>query len=97
MKRTAVLVNVARGGIVVEEDLIWALKSRTITAAAVDVFEQEPLPSRSPLLENIDNLVVTPHIAAIASDTARPTIARIFRNILAVSRGEALPESDLVA
>lgn len=96
MKRSAVLVNVARGGIVVEDDLIWALKNRIITAAAVDVFEQEPLPADSPLLQPIDNLVVTPHIAAIAADTAIPTLERIVRNIVAVSKGEDMPQTDVV-
>jgi D-3-phosphoglycerate dehydrogenase len=97
MKRTAVLVNVARGGIVVEDDLAWALKNRIIAAAAVDVFETEPPRADSPLLEPLDNLVITPHLAAIASDTFAPTLQRIFRNIVSVSRGEAVAEGDLVA
>ncbi|WP_342364322.1 NAD(P)-dependent oxidoreductase [Terrarubrum flagellatum] len=96
MKKTAVLVNVARGGIVVEEDLIWALKNKVITAAAMDVFETEPLPSDSPLLQPLDNLVVTPHLAAIAADIFEPSIKRIFHNMLCVSRGEPVPEKDLV-
>ncbi|MDM9627879.1 2-hydroxyacid dehydrogenase [Rhizobium sp. S152] len=96
MKPSAVLVNVARGGIVVEKDLIWALENRIIAAAAVDVFEQEPLPADSPLLRPIDNLVLTPHIAAVAADTFAPTLQRIFRNIVSVAKGEAIAEGDRV-
>ena len=55
MKPTAVLVNVARGGVVAEQDLARALRDGVIHAAAVDVYEIEPLPADSPLL-HIDNL-----------------------------------------
>lgn len=96
MKKTAVLVNVARGGIVVEPDLIEALKAREIHAAAFDVFEIEPLPSDSPLLQ-LDNLVVTPHLASLASDNFEKTVNQMFGNIARVSRGEPVPERDIVA
>ena len=96
MKRTAVLVNVARGGVVVEADLVWALRNRVIQAAAMDVFETEPLPPGSPLL-GLDGLTVTPHIAAIAADTFEKTVRQMFGNIGRVSRGEPLPARDAVA
>ena len=57
MKPHAVLINVARGGVVNERDLHWALKTRVILGAATDVYDIEPLPPESPLLE-LDNLVV---------------------------------------
>lgn len=95
MKRTAVLINVARGGVVVEPDLIWALQNRVIHAAAMDVFETEPLPADSPLLR-LDGLTVTPHIAAIASDNFDKTVRQMFGNIERLSRGEAVPERDVV-
>jgi D-3-phosphoglycerate dehydrogenase len=95
MKKTAILVNVARGGIVAENDLIEALRARQIAGAAMDVFETEPLPSDSPLL-GLDNLVVTPHLAAIASDFFAPTVRRMFDNIARVSRGETVPERDSI-
>lgn len=63
MKDTACLINVARGGIVDEEALYEALKSRSLWAAGLDVFEQEPLPLDSKLLE-LDNLTVLPHIGS---------------------------------
>lgn len=95
MKPTAVLINVARGGVVAEQDLAWALRNRVIHAAAVDVYEIEPLPPGSPLL-HIDNLTLTPHLGAMAADTFAPTVRRMFENIVRVSRGEALPALDVV-
>jgi phosphoglycerate dehydrogenase-like enzyme len=95
MKKTAILVNVARGGVVVENDLFDALKNGTIQAAAMDVFSIEPLPADSPLL-TLDNLVVTPHLAAVTADTFEPTVRRMFENIRRVSSGEALPPLDVV-
>lgn len=95
MKRSAILVNVARGGIVVEADLVAALKAGEIAGAAMDVFSVEPLPADSELL-TLDRLVVTPHLAAIASDTFAPTVRRMFHNIACVSRGEPVPANDVV-
>jgi phosphoglycerate dehydrogenase-like enzyme len=95
MKRSAILVNVARGGVVVEDDLVEALRQRHIQAAAMDVFSVEPLPGDSPLL-TLDNLVVTPHLASVTADTFEPTVRRMFENIRRVASGEALPEADVV-
>jgi phosphoglycerate dehydrogenase-like enzyme len=95
MKRSAVLVNVARGGVVNEADLCEALKARTIRAAAMDVFSVEPLPGDSPLL-GLDNIVVTPHLAASTADTFEPTVRRMYRNMEHVARGEPVPALDSV-
>ena len=95
MKPTAVLINAARGGIVVENDLVWALRNDVIHAAAVDVYDTEPLPADSPLL-GIDNLTLTPHLGAINADTFVPNATRMFGNIARVSRGEAIPALDVV-
>jgi len=96
MKPTAVLVNVARGGVVAEDDLVWALKNGVIHSAAMDVYEIEPLPPDSPLLQPIDNLTVTPHLAAIAVDVFASSVQQMMHNILCVSRGEPVPERDSV-
>ncbi|MGI4796177.1 MAG: 2-hydroxyacid dehydrogenase [Janthinobacterium lividum] len=96
MKRSAVLINVARGGVVVEADLIAALQDRVIHAAAMDVFATEPLPSDSPLIAT-PGLVLTPHIAAHAVETFEPTVRQMFGNIQRVSRGEPISAKDLVA
>jgi D-2-hydroxyacid dehydrogenase (NADP+) len=60
MKKTAYLINVGRGPLVVEADLVEALRSRQIAGAALDVFDQEPLPAESPLWD-LENLLITPH------------------------------------
>ena len=62
MKRSAYLINTSRGAIVDQAALIKALREGWIAGAALDVFEDEPLPGDSPLL-NMDNVVVTPHVA----------------------------------
>lgn len=95
MKKTAVLINVARGGVVNEADLVEALRAREIAGAAMDVYAVEPLPADSELL-TLDNLVVTPHLAAMAADNFAPTVKRMFDNMQRVSRGEPVPERDLV-
>lgn len=64
MKPNAMLVNVARGGIVVEDDLYTALKEGIIKGAAFDVWEHEPLDEKEMKLLELDNLVVTPHLGA---------------------------------
>ncbi len=96
MKPTAVLVNVARGGVVNESDLYTALKTRVIRGAAMDVFSIEPTPPDNPLL-SLDNIVVTPHLAAVTADTFEPTVRRMFRNIALVAEGGDVPELDRVA
>lgn len=62
MKKTAVLVNVARGAVVDEAALISALAARTIAGAGLDVFEEEPLPATSPLWQ-MDNVIISPHVS----------------------------------
>ena len=63
MKRDAYLVNVSRGPLIVEEDLIKALKQKRIGGAALDVFVQEPLPRRSTFWR-LENVLITPHTAS---------------------------------
>ncbi|MDQ3389286.1 MAG: ACT domain-containing protein, partial [Gemmatimonadota bacterium] len=66
----AVVVNMARGGIVDEEALVEALRSAKIGAAALDVFDQEPLPPDHPL-RTVPNLLLTPHLGASTRDAQR--------------------------
>jgi D-2-hydroxyacid dehydrogenase (NADP+) len=63
MKRSAVLINVGRGAILDEQAVIAALRDGVIAGAGLDVFEQEPLPTDSPLW-GMENVVVTPHFSA---------------------------------
>jgi phosphoglycerate dehydrogenase-like enzyme len=67
MKPTARLVNTSRGPIVIEADLIAALQSGKIAGAAVDVFDQEPLPPDHPF-RGLPNLLATPHIGYVSRD-----------------------------
>lgn len=62
MKPTASLVNIARGPVVVEAALIQALREGWIAGAALDVFDQEPLPAESPLWD-LENVILSPHIS----------------------------------
>lgn len=63
MKKGGFFINVARGAVMVEKDLLQALKSGHLAAAALDVFEQEPTPSNNPLLR-LPNVVLSPHAAS---------------------------------
>jgi D-3-phosphoglycerate dehydrogenase len=67
MKKTARIINCARGGIIDELALAKALESKRIAGAALDVFEEEPLPADHPLLK-LDNCVVTPHLGASTTE-----------------------------
>lgn len=95
MKPTAVLVNVARGGVVVERDLAEVLRARGIRGAAMDVLSIEPLPAASELL-SLDNIVVTPHIASATADTFEKNVTWMFDNMARVARGEPVPDRDRV-
>jgi lactate dehydrogenase-like 2-hydroxyacid dehydrogenase len=83
MKPTSILLNTGRGGIINERDLVKAMDEELIAAAALDVFEKEPLPEESPLLlvRNRDRLVLTPHIAWAAVESRRRLIDGVYKNI----------------
>ena len=61
-QRSPGFINIGRGDIITNESLITALQQKWISAAFLDVFEQEPLPPSSPLWD-MDNVTITPHIA----------------------------------
>ncbi|QOG21091.1 D-2-hydroxyacid dehydrogenase [Bradyrhizobium sp. SEMIA] len=67
MRRSAFLINIARGSVVVESELVAALHAGTIAGALLDVFEREPLPIDSPLW-TMPNVIVAPHISGYPSD-----------------------------
>jgi len=90
MRPGAVLVNVARGGIVDETALAAALASGRLGAAALDVFATEPLPPTSPLLA-APNLVLTPHIGSASVRTRVRMADLAVDNLLAGLRGERMP------
>ena len=86
MKRKGVLINVARGGHIVRQDLIAALDSGQLSHAYLDVFETEPLPQNDPLWTH-PKVSITPHTAALTEP--RTAVPKIVENIERVRRGEA--------
>jgi D-3-phosphoglycerate dehydrogenase len=82
----AFLVNTARGGLVDEAALVAALQAGQIGGAGLDVFEEEPLPPESPLRQ-LDNVVLTPHVAGTSAAGLRAMTERCVDNLLALTRG----------
>jgi glyoxylate reductase len=89
MKPTAILVNVARGGVVDTDALTEALATRRIYAAALDVTDPEPLPRDHPLLK-LDNVTITPHLGSATEQTRRRMAEMSVENLIAGLAGETL-------
>ncbi len=87
MKPTATLINTSRGEVVVEADLIAALKSHTIAGAALDVRASEP-PKRGEL-EDLPNLILTPHVAAFTHEAQERVTRAICEDVCRVLDGKA--------
>lgn len=94
MKRGAVLINCARGGLVDEAALAAALSDGHLFGAGIDTFSIEP-PVGSPLLA-LENTVVTSHLAGATLDNFAGVVARAVENAKAVLRGDPLPATDVV-
>ena len=89
MKKTACLINVARGSIVVESALIRALRENWIAGAVLDVFDNEPLPQESPLW-TLENLIITPHTAGNLQDYPEHVMEIFGENYLRWKAGKPL-------
>ena len=87
MKRSACLINVARGGIVDEADLAQALRDGILGGAAVDTFLVEPMPADSPLFE-APNVLLTPHTAGATNECVVEAVGRSLENVRRVLQGE---------
>ena len=90
MKKTAVLINVARGPVVNNTDLYEALMAGEIAAAGLDVVEKEPLQLSNPLstLKDSNKLIITPHLAWASVEARTRCVEEVGRNIAAFQRGE---------
>ena len=81
MKPGVMIVNCARGGIINETDLVEALKTKRVAAAAFDVFEEEPIKGGHPLLQ-LDNFICTPHIGASTNEAQENVAVGIAEQIV---------------
>ena len=94
MKDGVYLVNTARGKIIDQPALIDALKKGKVAGAALDVFEEEPLNPSNPLT-SMDNVILTPHLAASSREAMRRMAVQAAEGVMAVLRG-GIPESPVV-
>lgn len=90
MKRTACLVNVARGAVVDQEALVELLVAGDIAGAALDVFTHQPLPADSPLY-GLENVLLSPHMAGITDDSLQAVGFSVAKQVKQLLHGE-LPE-----
>lgn len=81
MKKTAILINCARGGIVDSKSLAEALNNNKILGAGIDVFEMEPPLSKEHPLLNAKNIILTPHIGYISEESFENRVKIVFENI----------------
>jgi glyoxylate reductase len=85
MKRSAYLINTSRGPVVDEAALVWALKSRIIAGAGLDVYENEPLVH--PELLTLENVVLAPHLGSATTETRTAMADLAVKNVVAVLAG----------
>jgi len=89
MRRGAILINTARGGLVDEAALVTALCSGHLRGAGLDVFDHEPVDPDNPLL-GLPNVVIAPHMAWLTPETLDRSLAAAFENIRRLKAGEPL-------
>jgi glyoxylate reductase len=89
MKPTAYLINTSRGPVLDEAALVEALKNKTIRGAAIDVYEKEP--ALTPGLAELDNIVLTPHIASASLETRSKMAEMAAENIIAALENQTPP------
>ena len=89
MKPTAMLINVGRGGVIDEKALIEALSSGKLAGAALDVFEQEPLPPESPLW-GLENVIISPHVSGASVNYHNKAANLFIENLHRFLEGQPL-------
>ena len=90
MKKTALLINVARGAVVNNADLAWAINENMIAGAGLDVLCEEPMSRNNPLVQFKDSnrLIITPHIAWATVEARTRLIEEVYLNLKAFTMGE---------
>lgn len=90
MKKTAILLNVARGPVVNNSDLYWALQNGEIAAAGLDVLEKEPITSDNLLgrIQDSNKLLITPHMAWATIEARTRIVTEVYKNIQAFLDGK---------
>jgi D-3-phosphoglycerate dehydrogenase len=86
MKSDAILINASRGGVVNDTALVKALQSQKIAGAGLDVFNEEPVPADHPLLK-LENVILTPHSAALTSECVTRMATEAAKCVLDVFAG----------
>lgn len=89
MKPEAFLINTSRGQLVDEDALVHALESGKIAGAALDVYDEEPLPAQH-RLRRVQNLVLTPHLGYATKENIRQAYGQAVENIHAYIKGKPL-------
>lgn len=92
MKRGIKIINCARGGIIEETSLIWALEEGIVSGAALDAFSQEPLDPSNPLLR-MKNVICTPRIASRTKEAENEVAVGVAKGVLAALRSEPVATS----
>ncbi|XP_035174065.1 probable 2-ketogluconate reductase [Oxyura jamaicensis] len=95
MKPTATLINISRGLVVDQDDLVEALQNKVIKAAALDVTYPEPLPRDHPLLK-MENVLITPHIGSATTKTRRLMMENMTESIQAALKSLPIPHEVLL-
>ena len=89
MKQRSIIVNTSRGPIIKESDLIDALNNQIIAGAALDVYDQEPLPKDHPI-RNTKNTILTPHIGYVSSEAYELFFQGYLKVIESFLRGKTI-------
>jgi D-2-hydroxyacid dehydrogenase (NADP+) len=96
MKRSAFLINIARGNVIDEGALIEALRARRIAGAGLDVFATEPLPAASPLWA-LDNVILTPHVGGLSDVYVEQVVPVLLDNLRAYRAGDRAAMRNVIA
>lgn len=90
MKKDSFFINTSRGALVDEAALVHALRTKSIAGAAIDVFESEPIEENHPFLSELENCVVTPHLAGATYDAIENHTMQLVTDVMHFLKGEDL-------